>query len=256
MNTVTKRDGTDHCRLAGASDEHPPEHADWLSRPLCRRYVSVQFKVLHITLRDGGVTGRLDWHWALGMSAEGECEVLGAWRGGAATVRQIAEDLKARGVEHVRTISAEGAIDWALDFPGAVQWPLTGEYNGTSPLGVDSRGVYEVRVSEPPCPTGRHASEACSASTSQGASAIVFGPRMRRAISSAMVTAERMQTAIARAIGRLAPFADDGAAASFVMQALQRGDRGLFNVRPKRSGTSPRRVLVASTRPVAAERRA
>ncbi|MGM9484217.1 hypothetical protein ACS5PN_23690 [Roseateles sp. NT4] len=70
--------------------------------PLCRRYTVVRFGWLGIPTRNDCAADTHGWHWALGSCADGQSEVLGAWRDeGPATSLLIAADFHDRGLERV-----------------------------------------------------------------------------------------------------------------------------------------------------------
>ena len=78
--------------------------ADWLDRPLCRRYALGMFDVANVRT-EGGQHGRdRSVYWATGWLADGECEFLGAWIEAPGTPEgpsRMLADLKRRGVERI-----------------------------------------------------------------------------------------------------------------------------------------------------------
>ena len=162
----------------------------WISRPLCCRYVFGDFKTLRLTVCDGDSVKDVDWRWALGLFAKGRYEVLGAWPA-QAVPELVADDLYQRGVESFKAVSADVRLAFISRYPGAASWS-------------SAEGDRDVR---PPSAPG------------------AFGPRRRAALRSAAATAERLQTSLKRAIRRSAPFADEVAAAEFLVKTLQRADR-------------------------------
>ena len=78
--------------------------ADWLDRPLGRRYALGIFDVANVRTEDGECARDRSVHWATGWLADGECEFLGAWietEGTAEDRPRMLADLKRRGVERI-----------------------------------------------------------------------------------------------------------------------------------------------------------
>ncbi|MFG6429805.1 hypothetical protein [Roseateles sp. LYH14W] len=113
----------------------------------------------------------------------------------------VAQELHDRGIEHIKAISAEDGVDCTSTYPDAVAWSASGDAHAAS----------------------------------------TFGPRRRAALQSAAATAERLQASLSRAIKRQAPFADEGAAAAFLMHALENADRQLHGLPKLRFKTALRR---------------
>jgi len=99
----------------------------------------------------------------------------------------VLDELHDRGIEHIKAISAAGGVDCTSTYPDAVTWAARSDPDAAS----------------------------------------TFGPRRRAALLSATATAERLQASLTRTIKRKAPFADEGAAAAFLMHALENADRQL-----------------------------
>ncbi|MBV8035527.1 hypothetical protein [Roseateles sp.] len=167
-------------------------HTPWLSKPLCCRYVFAGFKTLRLPVRVGDVVTDATWRWALGLFRQDEYEVLGAWPP-QSTHEQVARDLHARGVE--RIVAVHGRTDCRSSFPGAVIWPPA-----VAPEEAGSTAALHP-----------------------------FGRRRRAVLQSAVATAAQIQSRIARAIKRRAPFSDEAAAAAFLTEMLQKADRRFFN---------------------------
>ncbi|MFG6428851.1 hypothetical protein [Roseateles sp. LYH14W] len=122
-------------------------------------------------------------------------------------VPSVADELHDRGIEHLKAISAEGGVDCTSTYPDAVAWSACSDPDATS----------------------------------------TFGPRRRAALQSATATAERLQASLTRAIKRRAPFADEGAAAAFLIHALENADRQLQGLPKLRFKTSLRRSRSGGT---------
>ena len=219
MNAITRNDGSDHHGSVGWSTDRCSERAGWLSRPLCARYAFAQFRTLDVcVVGDGRAIER--WHWGFGMCAEGQFEVLGAWRAEAATARNLVEDLRTRGVGRIRTVSTHDANGYAASFAGIV---FVDEF-----LGLDAFDTGAV--------------------VSRTGFANGCGDRGRRAILSAVSAAERLHIAFERAIHRRATFARHHAASTFIAQALQRADRDVLEARlPIRRAGSRKGVMPLSS---------
>ena len=79
--------------------------SDWQSRPLCESYLLVIHESIPIQLLERRLVRDQIVFWALGVLADGAYEVLGVWP--ALTpdgwcAQEVADDLKARGVERIR----------------------------------------------------------------------------------------------------------------------------------------------------------
>jgi putative transposase len=74
--------------------------------PLCARYLGVMLARLDVGGRDDDVSAAHCVQWAVGLLADGELEMLGAWLSPADHARpgQMFADLKDRGVEAVRFV--------------------------------------------------------------------------------------------------------------------------------------------------------
>lgn len=103
---------------------------DWLSRPLCGSYFLVIHESIPIQLLDRAPARDQIVCWALGVLADGGYEVLGVWpasSSGAWCEEEVTDDLKARGVEKIRFISALG-VGTGLGVPrGRGRTVLAGE---------------------------------------------------------------------------------------------------------------------------------
>lgn len=76
-------------------------------QPLCGRYLLLHFESLYISEREDGTLRDQTVRWALGVLADGQQEVLGAWREPASGVTGwdvVFEDLQSRGVEKIRFV--------------------------------------------------------------------------------------------------------------------------------------------------------
>lgn len=182
----------------------------WFRVTLCRRYWVVRFGQLSIPMRIDGAMLAAEWHWALGLLTDAQFEVIGAWPDqGPATARRIAADLYERGVERIEAVAAECCV---LD------------------------QFRELRIQ-------------CSRNTDcELAESEALDPHLQRAIRWTDTAGRHLQRRMARLVKHRAPFADPGAAADFIAQALQRASRDLLRDRRDRKHPAPYgpRACVAS----------
>lgn len=196
MNALANQAGRNQCRLVGMNEERRAQPGGWLSRPLCRRYSFAQFGAFRLAACNQGES--LDWHWALGISASGECEVLGAWQGESSSVaRQIAADLEARGVERIGSVCVRPAVAW-----NAIGTETSKRFAATTVLGEDGLDA--------PGPHRR--------------------TRQRRTVRLANDAAEFVQKAVDRAVRQRERRPNDSDAVAFVSDVLRRADQGLPDV--------------------------
>jgi hypothetical protein len=188
------------------------EPTDWFDGPLCCRYTAVQFGKLQLPMRIDGASTIVEWHWALGLSTDGQFEVLGAWRDeGPKTAQRTAADLHDRGLERVNALAAEDGLAGAMK-------------------ACHSR-LCEHTVTD--------LVESGAASSC-----------MRQAIRWTDAAAKRVQERMSRSARKYGPFADHAVAADFLAQAFQRADRDLLadyweRAKPAPFGvTAARRVLL------------
>jgi hypothetical protein len=195
MNAFANQADRNQCRLVGMNDERRAQPGAWLSRPLCRRYSFAQFGAFRLDACNQGES--LDWHWALGISASGECEVLGAWQGESSSVaRQIAADLDARGVERIGTVCARPAVAW-----DAIGPETSKRFAATTVLGEDGADA-----------PGAHRRT-----------------RQRRGIRLANDAAKFVQKAVDRAVRQRQRRPNDSDAIAFVSNVLRRADQDLLD---------------------------
>ncbi|MBV8037414.1 hypothetical protein [Roseateles sp.] len=177
------------------------DSATWLAAPLCIRYLVAHFGALDVPTVGAAASGSDRWHWAIGFHAEGEFELLGAWRDeGTGTPQRIASDLQERGIERLRAVAAEGA--------------LTAHMAGVRPL-VCRRTLSEL--------------EACG----------VFGGRTRRVIRWTGQASQAANKRLAALIKRHGPVADAAEGTEVVATSLQRVQLELFDGWRRRGGRTP-----------------
>jgi putative transposase len=96
------------------------EAQKWQARPLDDVYPAVFLDALYVSVREGGTVKKRAVHVALGMTMEGEREVLGLWfqaTEGAKFWLSVLTDLKNRGVRDVFFVCCDGLSG----FPQAVE---------------------------------------------------------------------------------------------------------------------------------------
>lgn len=201
MTPIDASTGIPYRRLAQARAER--RGAQWVNRPLCSRYVQAEFKVLSLPVGGGEAARGVPWYWALGLFAQDQYEVLGAWPA-QSFPEQVARELRNRGIENIRAIVATSDIDATSMFPDVFAW---------SPA-------------------------LASSATDSRSAARTFGPRHHAVLHAAVATGNRLHTRIARTIERHGHFNDETAAAAFLIQLLEEVDRRFYET-PKVSARTP-----------------
>ena len=179
--------------------------SSWLCKPLCRRYLLAEFNVVYLPINSGSATEQSHWRWALGTFRQAEYEVLGAWPQ-QVPLAVVLDELHERGIERIEACRAGAGEDFACRFPDAVHWPRT----------------HEQKTDLTPAHLHR------------------FTTRRWTTLQAGVATAEFVQLSLERSIKRHAPFADEGAAVAFLMQALESADRQVQGL-PRARSTRPRR---------------
>lgn len=113
--------------ISRVTDAVLDEAKAWQSRPLDAVYPIVYIDALFIHVRDGGVVTKKAVYLALGMSTDGDREVLGFWiqqPEGARFWLQVLTEIKNRGVQDVLFVCCDGltGLPQAIEaaFPKAV----------------------------------------------------------------------------------------------------------------------------------------
>jgi len=178
------------------------ELATWLSRPLCRRYMVVVPRTVHLSVwHPSGVRLR-SVYWLFGHLSDDESEPLGAWLRAASSGLQpkLCGELKARGLERIRYLY--------LGDSGEDNGGLLSGYSGARLLGVNWQ-VAEGDEAQVP------------------------------AVQGAAQAAHDIHVALARSIRRHGSFENPSAALDFVAATLQRAERrmdrerAIAKVRPR-----------------------
>lgn len=112
--------------ISRITDTVVAEMAEWTNRPLDPIYVAVFIDAIHVKVRDGQVANR-PVYAAIGVTADGQKDVLGLWRGvggeGAKFWMSVLVDLKNRGVRDVFFLVCDGLT--GLPETVANVWPHT-----------------------------------------------------------------------------------------------------------------------------------
>ncbi len=86
--------------------------AEWQNRPLDRVYPVLFIDAIHVKVRDGGVVGSRPIYTAVGVTVEGERDILGLWAGtggeGAKFWLHVLTEIKNRGVADVCIVVCDG----------------------------------------------------------------------------------------------------------------------------------------------------
>lgn len=235
---------------------HETGEPGWQTRPLCCRYLVVLVDVLHLTVKEAGVVRDRTVFLALGLLADGEQEVLGAWlepESGATIWQEAFEDLQVRGVEGVRFVvtneRAEGLASLHTTYSDVTVLPSIGQLLHKSlaqvaprhrRFGGDLLGAILKAKSDQ---AGRAAltdladsfwGETYPAIVAHWREAVedlgpfyASSPGVRRIVLSGDATVQQLHRSLCLAVSRHGCFADRTAATSFVVGALERAQRGL-----------------------------
>jgi putative transposase len=97
--------------ISRITDKVIEEMTDWCNRPLDEVYAAVFIDAVQVKVRDGQVTNR-PIYAAIGVSLEGEKDILGLWAGtggeGAKFWMSVLTDLRNRGVKDVFFVVCDG----------------------------------------------------------------------------------------------------------------------------------------------------
>lgn len=102
--------------ISTVTDAVLDEARSWQGRPLDEVYPVVFLDALYVSVRDAGVVKKKAIHVALGMTVDGEREVLGLWFGaneGAKFWLSVLTDLKNRGVHDIFYVCCDGLSGFA-----------------------------------------------------------------------------------------------------------------------------------------------
>ena len=86
--------------------------AEWQNRPLDRVYPVIFIDAIHVKIRDGGAVGNRPIYTAVGVTVDGERDILGLWAGtggeGAKFWLHVLTEIKNRGVADVCVVVCDG----------------------------------------------------------------------------------------------------------------------------------------------------
>jgi putative transposase len=95
--------------------------AEWQNRPLDRMYPVLFIDAIHVKIRDGGAVGSRPIYTAVGVTVDGERDILGLWAGtggeGAKFWLHVLTEIKNRGVADVCIVVCDGLTG----LPDAIQ---------------------------------------------------------------------------------------------------------------------------------------
>ena len=214
---------------------------------LCRQYVSAQFDEHQLQVLSGDSASREQRvSWAVGVLADGDWEVLGAWPGaaaGPALWRGVWDDLGSRGVEKISLVCASDLDAWTL-CPAVKVLPPFQLILGQGPVPAASRfGVLRAEARRlvreaSGVRAARFALERLLSGSGEGRDSVLSPdwpavleqvrpfyallPHRRALVREGDRRLEQLGGMLARAVRRHGPFADMGAAVSFVAWTLAR----------------------------------
>lgn len=225
----------------------------WAPKALCWHYCSALFEAQRVqVLVPDGASRELVVTWAVGVLYDGDWEALGVWAGagvgvgvGPAFWRDVWEDFDSRGVDKISLVSAAD-IDARALCPAVKLLPPFRQILGlgyvptTSSVGelrAEARRVVReasgVRAARLALERLLAASGTCSASVlspdwpavlEQFRPFYALRPHRRALVCEGDRRLEQVGGMLARAVRRHGPFADIGAAVSFVAGTLARSE--------------------------------
>lgn len=221
----------------------------WQPMALCRHYFTTHFEELRvIVLGNHGSSSELALSWALGVLANGDWEVLGAWPGEAARQtfwRVVREEFEDRGVDKISWVCAAD-LDARTLCPTAKALPPFHRILGqryvlaTSSVGVLRAEARRAVREASGLRAARIVLEHLLAKSGAGRAAMLapdwpavleqfrpfyaLRPHRRALVREGDRRLEQVGGMLARAVCRHGPFADIGAAVSFVARTLARSE--------------------------------
>lgn len=223
--------------------------------PLCCQYFAVLFQPLALQVRGEGDAGGQPVHWALGVLADGQCEVMGVWpepESGASAWQATYGDLTARGVERIRFVVMPGSAGLDVAFPGATMLnsaapllPLVVRFARARGAGSDLEATAKHNPRVDALPVGRAVPRALNPHPGCGGP-IALSPRLRQVVARADEAARQLQARLDRALRRHGRFDSADSAVTFIEQELNRLARGPDLTPPVSAGVLARRVAGAA----------
>ena len=111
--------GVSAALVSAVTDAVLEEVSDWRNRPLEPAYAIVYFDALRVKIRDEGLVRNKAVYLAIGITCDGDKEVLGLWieqTEGAKFWLRVMNELKARGAQDLLI----GVVDGLKGFPEAI----------------------------------------------------------------------------------------------------------------------------------------
>ncbi len=219
----------------------------WQPMALCLQYSCAHFEEEQVQLFvANGALAELTVSWAVGVLADGEWEVLGAWPGaavGPAFWRGVWDDLGSRGVEKISLVCASDLDAWTLCPAVKVLLPFRfilghGSVPAASRSGVLRAEARRLVRKASGVRAARLALERLLSGPGEGRDSVLspdwpavleqfrpfyaLRPHRRALVREGDRRLEQLGGMLARAVRRHGPFADIGAAVSFVALTLAR----------------------------------
>lgn len=227
----------------------------WRNQLLCRHYLLAHFHAVSTQVHgQGGSTGLLV-HWAFGVLADGQSEVIGVWpepEPGASAWQAIHRDVTARGVERIRFVVMPGPAGPDAAFPAATMLnsvapllPLVGRFARARGAGSDLEAAAKPSPPVDALPVDRALPRALDSHPGCG-EPLALSPRLRQVVARAYEAARQLQARLDRALCRHGRFDSAESAVTFIEQALQRLTRGQVFTPPASAGVLARRVAGAA----------
>jgi hypothetical protein len=242
----------------------------WAPMALCWHYCSANFdeQRVQVDAADGALC-ELRVTWAVGVLADGDWEVLGAWPGsavGSAFWRSVWRDFDSRGIEKISLICASDPDARAL-CPAVKVLPPFGRVLGQSYVPANSsvgmlradarRAIREASGFR----AARIALGRLLANAGSGGAGVLspdwpevleslrpfyaLRPHRRALVRAGDEHLEQLGCSLSRAVGRHGPFADRATAVSFVAQTLSRDELRLKSFKLSKSARPAVRLVGA-----------
>ncbi|CAM5779378.1 hypothetical protein RFUL19S_00306 [Rhizobacter fulvus] len=241
----------DSLERTGGQGQH--KTTTWNTRPLCCRYLAVIFETQLVTVREEKGVRDHEARWAIGLLADGQCDVLGMWwepMSGISLWEEVFADLTLRGVERIRFVESTE--------PNLVGEAMHASYPATQTLWSmatllreslaevtlrNRRSVVEMLSAVRAAGSGRTAravltsfgalpfdtrypltTRLWSRALQQLEPLQALPPRLRRLIFRGDEVVQQLHDSLSRAVGRHGCFSDQSEAVSFVVGVLGRAE--------------------------------
>lgn len=219
----------------------------WQPMALCLQYNCAHFEEEQVQLfAANGALAKLKVSWAVGVLSDGDLEVLGAWPGfavGSAFWRGVCEDLGSRGVDRISLVCASDLAAWTLCPAVKELLPFRlilghGSVPAASRVGFLRAEARRLVREASGFRAARFALEQLHSGPGEGRAGVLspdwltvleqfrlfyaLRPNRRALACEGDRRLEQLGGMLARAVRRHGPFADMGAALSFVAWTLAR----------------------------------